>query len=157
MDALDCAALSRLMFDGRTSWSDLGQDLGLAATSAAERVRKLEHEGVIVGYAALVDPKAVGADLTAFVAVTLDGGLARDAFLEAAAGMDEVAEIHHVAGDDDYLFKVLCAGTRGLEWLVSDGLKALPGVVRTRTTVVLSTIKDSVVVPLGGVPGGQSL
>lgn len=148
MDALDHAALSRLMLDGRASWSDLGEDLGLAATSAAERVRKLEREGVISGYAALVDPAAVGADLTAFVAVTLRDAPARTAFLEAASGLDEVAEIHHVAGDHDYLLKVRCAGTRGLEMLVSDGLKSLPGVARTHTTVVLSTIKESVIVPL---------
>ena len=148
MDTLDYAALSRLMWDGRVSWSDLGADLGLAATSAAERVRKLEREGVITGYAALVDPVALGADLTAFVAVTLAGGSARAAFLEAASGLDEVAEIHHVAGDDDYLLKVRCAGTRGLEDLVSEGLKSLPGVARTRTTVVLSTVKESVIVPL---------
>lgn len=149
MDTLDSAALSRLMMDGRVSWSDLGEDLGLAATSAAERVRKLEREGIITGYAALVDPAAVGADLTAFVAVTLADAPARAAFLEAASGLDEVAEIHHVAGDHDYLLKVRVAGTRGLELLVSEGLKSLPGVARTRTTVVLSTIKESVVVPLG--------
>lgn len=136
------------MIDGRVSWADLGAELGMSAGSAAERVRRLERDGVITGYAALVDPVAVGADLTAFVALTLEGPHARAAFLEAAAGLDEVAEIHHVAGDDDYLLKVRCAGTRGLEALVSDGLKALPGVARTRTTVVLSTVKESVVVPL---------
>jgi len=148
VDALDYSALSRLMIDGRVSWSDLGEDLGMAATSAAERVRRLEREGVIVGYAALVDPAAVGADLTAFVAVTLESAQARAAFLEGAAGLDEVAEIHHVAGDYDYLLKVRCAGTRGLETLVSDGLKGLSGVAGTRTTVVLSTVKESVVAPL---------
>lgn len=149
MDALDTVALSRLMVDGRVSWSDLGADLGLAPTSAADRVRRLEREGVILGYAALVDPPSVGADLTAFVSVSLDSSAERMTFLEAAAGLDEIAEIHHVAGDDDYLLKVRCAGTRGLERLVSDGLKGLPGVARTRTTVVLSTVKESVVVPVG--------
>lgn len=153
MDSLDHAALSRLMIDGRASWAELGQDLGLAPTSAAERVRRLEREGVITGYAALVDPVAVGADLTAFVAVSLAGTDARESFLEAAAGLDEVAEIHHVAGEDDYLLKVRCAGTRGLEQLVSEGLKSLAGVARTRTIVVLSTVKESSVVPLLVAPG----
>ena len=148
LDALDIAALRRLSWDGRVSWTDLGADLDLAATSAADRVRRLEREGVILGYAALVDPASVGADLAAFVSVTLDGPHARAVFLEAAAGLDEVAEIHHVAGDDDYLLKVRCAGTRGLEALVSEGLKGMPGVARTRTTVVLSTVKESPVVPL---------
>lgn len=156
MDSLDHAALTRLMIDGRVSWADLGQELGLAATSAAERVRRLEREGVITGYAALLDPVAVGADLTAFVAVSLAGTDARESFLQAASGLDEVAEIHHVAGEDDYLLKVRCPGTRGLERLVSDGLKSLPGVLRTRTTVVLSTVKESTVVPLGEMPGGPA-
>lgn len=150
MDALDTAVLGRLMRDGRVSWTDLGEELGMAATSAADRVRRLEREGVITGYAALIDPASVGADLSAFVAITLEGPHARAAFLEGAGVLDAVAEIHHVAGEDDYLLKVRCAGTRGLEALVSEGLKGLPGVVRTRTTVVLSTVKESVVVPLEG-------
>lgn len=148
MDALDITALRRLMSDGRVSWADLARDLGLASTSAAERVHRLEESGVISGYAAIVDPAAVGADLTAFVAVSLTGSEHRDGFLAAIAGMDEIAECHHVAGDDDFLLKVRCAGTAGLERLVSDTIKGLEGIARTRTTVVLSSAKESVVVPL---------
>lgn len=152
IDALDIMVLSALMEDGRISWTDLGEILGLAPTSAADRVRRLEREGVITGYTALVDPETVGSDLTAFVAVTLDGPHARAGFLEGAAGVDEVVEIHHVAGDHDYLLKLRCAGTRGLERVVSEGLKALPGVGRTVTTVVLSTVTERPRVPLATDP-----
>lgn len=149
MDALDITALRRLMTDGRVSWADLARELGMAPTSAAERVRRLEESGAISGYAAIVDPVVVGADLTAFVAVSLSGSEHRAGFLAAVAMTDEVVECHHVAGDDDFLLKVRCAGTGGLERLVSDQIKGLAGVVRTRTTVVLSSAKESVVVPLG--------
>lgn len=149
MDTQDSKLLHRLMRDGRASWTDLGEELGMAATSAADRVRRLETSGVITGYAAIVDPSSVGADLAAFVSVTLDAPSARADFLSGASALEGVAEIHHVAGDHDYLLKVRCAGTAGLERLVSEDLKSLPGVVRTRTTVVLSTIKESLVVPLG--------
>lgn len=136
------------MFDGRVSWADLGEDLDLGATSVADRVRKLERAGVITGYAAIVDREAVGLDVTAFVSVTLDGPDARAAFIEGVTGLDEVVECHHTTGDDDYLLKVVCRGTRGLEQLVSVGIKGFPGVARTRTTVVLSTVKESVAIPL---------
>lgn len=148
MDSHDVTMLQRLMFDGRASWADLGADLDMAPTSAADRVRRLEREGVIVGYAALVDPAAVGLDLTAFVAVTLEGPHARAGFLAGVTGIDEIVECHHTAGDDDYLLKVVSRGTSGLERIVSEGIKGLPGVTRTRTTVVLSTAKDSVALPV---------
>jgi Lrp/AsnC family leucine-responsive transcriptional regulator len=136
------------MAQGRRTWADLAADLGLSAPAAADRVRRLEERGVIRGYAALVDPAAVGCDLTAFVAVTLERPADRAAFLALVAGLPEVQECHHTAGDDDYLLKVRCAHTRDLDRVLSLELKSLPGVVRTRTTIVLSTLKETPVLPV---------
>ncbi len=149
LDALDLKALRLLMERGRASWAELAQHLGLSAPAAADRVRRLEERGVIRSYAALIDPEAVNYPLTAFVAVALDRPRHRIPFLKQVSKMAEVAECHHVAGDDDYLLKVRCRGTRDLDTLLSERLKGLPGVLRTRTTIVLSTPKESVVVPLG--------
>lgn len=145
---LDSKVLRLLMQQGRVSWTDLAQHLGLSAPSAAERVHRLEQRGVIRGYAALIDAEAAGYPLLAFVAVVLDRPERRAAFLRRVASLPEIAECHHVAGEDDYLLKVRCRGTRDLDRFLVESLKATPGVVRTRTTIVLSTAKESVAVPI---------
>ena len=145
---LDVKALNLLMRDGRATWAELGQLLGLSAPSAADRVRKLERRGVIRGYAALVDPASAGHPLTAYVSVSLASHRDRAAFLRAISKMENVAECHHVAGDDDYLLKVRCRGTEDLDHLLAKELKDKLRVARTRTTIVLSTAKESVRVPI---------
>jgi len=148
IDTLDSKALSLLMRNGRATWTELGGILGLSAPSAADRVRKLEEGGVIRGYAALVDPECAGYPLTAYVAVSLASHRNRSAFLRAIDKMEQVAECHHIAGDEDYLLKVRCRGTQDLDHLLAKELKDKLGVARTRTTIVLSTAKESVRVPI---------
>lgn len=142
MDEIDLRILGILAAHGRVTFADLATEVGLSGPSTAERVRRLEQRGIITGYAARLDPAMLDSALTAFVAVSLAGPEAREGFLSSLAALPEVAECHHVAGDDDYLVKVHVDGTRGLEAFVSDRLKAVPGVARTRTTVVLSTALD---------------
>src|SRR5579862_316138 len=148
MDAIDTKALMVLQAAGRESWAALGETLGMTGPAAAERVRRLEERGVIRGYTAIVDPPAVGAGLAAFIAVSLDRPKDRAKFLALVASSAEIQECHHVAGDDDYLLKVRCRDTADLERLLTHDLKGLTGVARTRTTVVLSTVKETLVVPL---------
>src|SRR4029077_581424 len=148
MKSLDVKALKLLMRNGRATWAELGKELGLSAPSAADRVHKLEQRGVIRGYAALVDPASVGHPLTAYVSVSLASHRRRAAFLRAIEKMEQVAECHHVAGDDDYLLKVRCRGTQDLDHLLATELKDKLGVAKTRTTIVLSTAKESVRVPI---------
>jgi Lrp/AsnC family leucine-responsive transcriptional regulator len=148
MDAVDHEILTALMQDGRMTWADLAQRTGLSAPAVAERVRRLEERGAIRGYAALVNGSQVGAHMMALVAVTLVNSTAREGFIRLVNDIAEIQECHHTAGEDDYLLKVRCGGTAELEHLVSNVLKGVPGVARTRTTVVLSTVKESVVVPL---------
>jgi Lrp/AsnC family transcriptional regulator, leucine-responsive regulatory protein len=136
------------MRQGRASWAELAEELKLSAPAAAERTRKLEERGVIRGYAAVVDPPSVGYDLTAFVAVTLERPQHRSKFITSVDKFPEIVECHHVAGDYDYLLKVRCRGTADLDDLLSNRLKGLPGIARTRTTIVLSTLKETVVTPL---------
>jgi Lrp/AsnC family leucine-responsive transcriptional regulator len=136
------------MRQGRATWAELGQLLGLSAPSAADRVRKLEEAQVITGYAVLLDPTAVGYPLTAFIFVTLANSRNRAAFLRAIAKMEQVSECHHIAGDDDYLLKVRCRTTADLDHLLAKELKDKLGVARTRTTIVLATAKESVQIPI---------
>jgi Lrp/AsnC family leucine-responsive transcriptional regulator len=148
LNSLDSKGIRLLLRNGRASWAELGKELGLSAPSAADRVHKLEQRGVIRGYAALVDPASVGYPLTAYVSVSLASHRKRAAFLRAIEKMEQVAECHHVAGDDDYLLKVRCRGTQDLDHLLATELKDKLGVAKTRTTIVLSTAKESVRVPV---------
>ena len=136
------------MFRGRVTWSELAATLDLSAPATADRVRRLEERGVVRGYAALVDAEAVGCGLTAFIAVTLERPENRDPFLQRILELPEVQECHHIAGDDDYLLKVRCRSTRNLEQIISERIKSLQGIVRTRTTIVLSTTKETPALPL---------
>ena len=147
-DALDKKALKVLSWQGRATWAELGQVLGLSAPSAADRVRKLEEQGIIHGYAALLDPTSVGYPLTAYISVSLTSHRQRASFLRGIAKMEQVCECHHVAGDDDYLLKVRCRDAEDLDHLLTKQLKEKLGVARTRTTIVLSTAKESVRVPV---------
>jgi Lrp/AsnC family transcriptional regulator, leucine-responsive regulatory protein len=154
MDTIDMKALETLQVTGRESWAALGESLGMTGPAAADRVRRLEERGVIRGYAAVVDPGAVGVGLAAFVAVTLERPKDRARFLALVERLNEIQECHHIAGDDDYLLKIRCRDTSDLERLLTRDLKGLTGVARTRTTVVLSTVKETLAVPLQ--PAGPS-
>jgi Lrp/AsnC family transcriptional regulator, leucine-responsive regulatory protein len=148
LDALDKKAINVLMANGRATWAELGQAVGLSAPSAAERVRKLEEAKVITGYSALLDPAALGYPLTAFIFVTLANSRNRATFLRAITKMEQISECHHIAGDDDYLLKVRCRTTADLDHLLAKELKDKLGIARTRTTVVLATAKESVQIPI---------
>lgn len=147
MNDTDLKIVQRLMTQARTTWADLGALLGLSAPAAADRVRKLEELGVIKGYTALIEPEAVGYGLAAFIAVTLDCSGQRPEFLQQVHGVPEIQECHHIAGAEDYILKVRCTSTRDLERLITEEIKSLPG-VKTRTTVILSTIKETPVLPV---------
>ena len=145
---VDFKALQRLMVQGRATWAEVAADLGMSAPAAAERVRKLEQQMVIKGWAALVDPAAVGYPMTAFITVTLDRPKHRAPFLQAVMDLAVVVECHHVAGEGDYLLKVRCRGTADLDQLLTVGIKGIAGVLQTRTTIVLSTAKETVATPM---------
>ena len=149
LDRIDLEALSRLMTHGRSTWAELAQRLRLSPVAAAQRVRRLEQAGVVQGYAARVDPAAVGLGLMAFVGIVL-ASRARERFLARVAVLPEIQECHHVTGEFDYLLKIRCVGTRELEQLITDELKLESGVASSRTLVVLSTAKETTALPLPG-------
>lgn len=149
LNSLDSKILRCLMRQGRMTWADLASQVDLSAPGAADRVRRLEERQVIRGYAALVDPEAVECELTAFIAVTLERSEHRAAFLELVQSLDEIQECHHVTGENDYWLKVRCHNTKALEHLISEHLKSLSG-LKTRTTIALSTVKETPVLPVRG-------
>lgn len=149
IDELDSKILMALSREGRVRWSALADQFGVSAPAIADRVRRLETAGVITGYAAQLSAEALGVELTAFVSVTLEHPTYRQGFVDFVQVSSRIQSCHHVVGDADYLLKVRCRSTAGLEQFLSDELKALPGIVQTRTTISLSTMKDAAVLPLG--------
>ncbi|NEQ95349.1 MAG: Lrp/AsnC family transcriptional regulator [Cyanothece sp. SIO2G6] len=148
LNEVDFRAIQYLMTQGRITWSELAGVLELSAPATADRVRRLEERGVISGYAALVDPDAIGCGLTAFVSVTLEKSKHLNTFLKKVQNLPEIQECHHVTGEDDYLLKIRCRDTAELERLVGQELKSITGISKTRTTIVLSTAKESPILPL---------
>lgn len=148
LTSADWKTLRMLSANGRTTWAELAASLGVTAPAAADRVRKLEERGLIQGFAAILDPRALGYSLLAFIAVSLERPKYRSALLKWIQKQAEIQECHHVAGDEDFLLKVRCRDTADLERMLAQ-IKDQDGVARTRTTVVLSTEKESVAPPLG--------
>jgi Lrp/AsnC family leucine-responsive transcriptional regulator len=136
MDAVDSEILSLLRENGRLSWSDLGAAVGLSANAAADRVRRLRRAGVITGFAAIVDPAAGGRRLEALVGVTVAPGVDSDDFAVAAARLDSVQEVLHLAGAPDYQLRVACRDTAELDLLLR-ALRQRHGAADTETTIIL--------------------
>ena len=124
------------------------ESVGLAPSAVLERIRKLEARGIIRGYAAQIDPKALGLGLLAFVAVRSDEAGIRERIAEALAELPEVLEVHHVAGDDCYLIKVRARDAEHLGQLLRTRFGRIPGVRSTRTTIVLETVKETPRLPI---------
>ena len=148
LDAIDSKAVTLLAGDARLSWAELAEALGLSAPAAAERVRRLEERGVIQGYEARIDARSIGVGLTAFVAVTLARRKDREDLLKRVASEPSILECHHTAGEDDYFLKLRCRDTADLERVLTETLRAHDGILRTKTTVVLSTTKETLKPPL---------
>ena len=148
IDDIDTHILTILQRDARASNAEIARQLGMAPSGIFERIRKLEAKGVITSYAARIAPEAIDLSLLAFIFVRADERLGSRAVGDRIAGMPEVQEVHHVAGEDCYLVKARVANTEALANLLRDGFGAIPEVRSTRTTIVLRTIKETGALPL---------
>jgi Lrp/AsnC family leucine-responsive transcriptional regulator len=154
IDATDAEILKILQSNARTSNAEIARQVDLAPSAVFERIRKLEERGVIEGYAARVDPKAVDLPLLAFVFVRADDKPGADRTAARVAAIPEVLEVHHVAGEDCFLAKVRAADTEALGRLLRDRLGSIDSITSTRTTIVLGTVKETSAVPIG-MPSGS--
>jgi len=143
LDPLDLRILEILQTNARETQADIARDIGLAPSAVLERIRKLESRGIIRGYTALVDPKALDLPILAFVAVRSDEIGTDDQVAQTLAKIPEVLEVHHVAGDDCYLIKVRARDAEHLGVLLRTRFGRIPGVRSTRTTIVLETVKET--------------
>jgi Lrp/AsnC family leucine-responsive transcriptional regulator len=149
IDATDLHILTMLQENARVSQADLARSVGLAPSAVLERLRKLEARGIVTGFTAVVSPRCVNLGQLAFVAVRVSGtGEQEEQAGARLAAVPEVLEVHHVAGEDCYLLKVRTSDAQHLGALLRQRLGRIPGVVSTRTTVVLETVKETTRLPL---------
>jgi len=142
IDRIDLKILSILQNNGRCRLADIAADVELSAPAVLERVKKLEANGIIKGYQALLDGKKVGKDITAFIGVSIGNQQNIDKFATQMLRNPDVLECHHITGDESFILKVKSANTTSLEKLLGE-IRSVEGVTRTVTRVVLSTAKES--------------
>jgi len=145
LDRIDRNILNELQLDGRISNVDLSKRVGLSPTPCLERVKKLEKQGFINGYTALVNPHFLGASLLVFVEITLtrDTSDIFDRFNRAVQLLDDIQECHLVSGDFDYLLKTRVSDMSAYRRLLGETLLKLPSISDTRTYVVMEEVKQT--------------
>ncbi|MFD2415295.1 Lrp/AsnC family transcriptional regulator [Amycolatopsis pigmentata] len=137
LEPLDQAIARELAADGRCSFTDLAERVGLSVSAVHQRVRRLEQRGVIVGYQARLDGEAIGLPLTALISLTPNDPAAPDDYPQRLEHIKEIESCYSVAGDESYILLVRVESPRALEDLLRRIREAAK--VSTRTTVVLST------------------
>lgn len=152
LDAVDHAILSLLQDNGRLANVDLADAVNLSPSACLRRVRRLEEEGFINQYVALIDPSKVGMGTNVFVEITLSSQAedALDAFEAAVTARPEIMSCHLMAGDFDYLLRVVIDDVADYEALHRTHLAQLPGVARLVSSFALRPVCDRTAYPLKG-------
>ncbi len=138
IDTTDARILDILQVDGRCPYAEVGARVGISGPSAHERIKKLEARGVIKGYGAIVDPRAVGLGIVAFTWVTQAPGTVATDLTGEFATIPELEECHHITGEADYLLKVRARDTADLEAILHR-VQSTAHVFTTETDVVFSS------------------
>jgi Lrp/AsnC family leucine-responsive transcriptional regulator len=157
LDDIDLRLLELLQQHGRTSQHDLAMAVGLSSPAVGERVRKLEERGIIRQFTAVVDPKLLGRDVTAFIFTGIAGSQFYPEFRRRVAEHPEVLECHSITGQGSHVLKIRTDTTSTLEALLAE-IQSWQGVQWTTTSIVLSSIKETLSLGMhpperGGQPG----
>ena len=152
LDKIDRNILRILQDEGRISFTELGERVGLSTTPCTERVRRLEREGVITGYTALLNAQHLKAGLLVFVEINLSykSGDIFEEFRRAALKLPNVLECHLMSGDFDYLIKARISEMASYRKLLGDILLKLPHVRESKSYIVMEEIKETLKLPVPG-------
>lgn len=152
LDRVDHKILDILQRNGRTSITELAEQVNLSPSPCAERVRRLERDGVITGYHARVSPQAVGKNLLVFLEIKLStkSDHVFENVKKELAHIPEVLECHLVSGDFDYIVKARITEMNAYRKLLGEILRRLPGSAESRSYVVMEEIKETFYLPPGG-------
>lgn len=150
LDKIDRKILEILQANAKITNAQLSKEIGLSPAPTLERVKKLEVSGIIKSYHAKLDPASIGLGVTTFVHVTLIGHNKRniEAFLEEINKVDEIIECHHITGSGDFILKVIAKDITAYQNLMLDKVSEIKEVDNMQSMVILSTFKDSKVLPV---------
>ncbi|EEB84616.1 Lrp/AsnC family transcriptional regulator [Roseobacter sp. GAI101] len=151
LDEIDRRILTALQQSGRMSNSELSEKVHLSPSACHRRVQRLESDGYIRGYVALLDARKMGVPTTVFVEITLQGQADEvlDAFEKAVARIPDVLECHLMAGSADYLLKVVAENTEDFARIHRQYLARLPGVGQMQSSFALRTVSNTTALPVG--------
>ncbi|MEH6578689.1 MAG: Lrp/AsnC ligand binding domain-containing protein [Amphritea sp.] len=150
LDKIDLNILNTLQNNGRISYVDLADIVGLSTTPCMERVKRLEKDGLIQGYYARINPQAMGYGMLVFVEISLSyqSPDAFHKFNQAVASLPYVQECHLVSGDADFLIKARIADMSEYRALLGEMLLTLPGVKNSKSYIVMEEVKESLSLPI---------
>jgi Lrp/AsnC family leucine-responsive transcriptional regulator len=137
IDFVDRKILRALLSKGRSTFAELASQAGLTAHTVHDRVKKLERCGIIKGYTTIVNPAMLGYEIIAMVSITTSATVPAREYEARLVEISEIQECLSVAGEDTYMARVMTKNSRTLEQLLQR-IRAIPGTVRTKTSVVLS-------------------
>lgn len=151
LDAIDTRIIAALQADGRQSNHQLAERIGLSPSPCLRRVKRLEREGYIEAYRAVLQRDRVGLGFTAFVTVKIEGhaDVAADALQEAVVAMPEVVACHMVSGDSDYLLEVVVPDRESYQAFLVGKLLDLPIIKEVRSNIAIQPLKTAAPLPLG--------
>ncbi len=141
MDNIDLNILTLLLNNARVNSSEIADKVSLSPSAAIERIKKLENNGIITGYTAIVDPAKLGKDVMALMSVAIEHPKYNDVFIKSVALNNHITECFYLAGEFDYQLKIITDNTATLERLLNT-IKSIPGVSKTKTNIVLSVTKN---------------
>lgn len=142
MDAIDINILKLLKENSRISASEISSKINLSIPAVSDRLRKLDASGVIEKYTVIISNKKMNKNITVIMFVSLKNPNFTDKFVEFIQNENEIIECHYLTGDFDYALKIVTEDTETLEKILNE-IKLIKGVLRTKTVVTLSTIKNN--------------
>ncbi|MCT1523978.1 MULTISPECIES: Lrp/AsnC family transcriptional regulator [Sphingobacterium] len=142
LDQIDLQILRIMQDNARTNNADIARELGMAPSAILERVKKLEQKDVILQYNARINPAALDQKMLSFIFIKTQDIIGVQKVGLLLAEIPDVLEVHDIAGEDGYLIKVRTNDSAGLVDLMRNSLSKIEGIISTRTTIVLETVKE---------------
>lgn len=154
LDSTDLKILRQLQRDASLTNVELAGAVSLSASPTLSRVKRLEAEGVISRYVALVDPHALGLKVNVFVRVSLEKqeAAALEKFEQAVSHFDEVMEVYLMTGDEDYLLRIVVPDIQALERFILENLTRIPGIKNIKSSFALKQVKYKTALPIPAPP-----
>ena len=147
LDELDIKILNILQQKGRTKRNELAEVVGLSIPSISDRLHKLEEKGIIEGYYTKLNKKSFGYDIMVYILVMMESSKHYKGLIARVEKIPSIIECHSVLGEGSHLLKAIVKNSESLEKLLGD-IQSWPGVMSTKTTFVLSTIKETTVIDI---------